>query len=189
VGRRQTPETRAKISATRKRLGLKPTRECIAKGKANQVGPKHPRWNPNKSTDAIDRLLFETYVRPLIRQRDNFTCAVCDARGGKLHVHHVKPFSVCAELRFSFVNCLTLCVECHKVLHSGLGFVPERALQLWKVLRAQLTNKKESEVELTLLTSLRAYRDVLAANQGDITSAWKALETAMKAYKGFKNYD
>lgn len=170
--------------------GIKPTRECLTKGRATQIGPKHPRWNPNKDTDAIDRLLFNTYVTPLVRQRDNYTCATCNVRGGTLHAHHIKPFAVCPELRFSFVNVITLCDRCHKALHTSYGISsPEQSTHLWKFLRAQLTSKESSRLELDVLQAIRSYRDVLAKHEGNITEAWKALEMALRAYKEHHNYD
>lgn len=193
MGRKQTEATRAKISATKKALGQKPTRECAVKGaittNKQRRGPKNYRWNPNKDADAVDRLLFQTYVGPLTKKRDAFTCALCSKSGGDLHSHHIKPFGVCQELRFSFVNVITLCTDCHYGLHSGTGNVPQGAERLWSVLRAQLTSKTESALELAVLHALRAYRDVLVAHQGDISAAWNALDGALKAYKEHKGYE
>jgi hypothetical protein len=60
--------------------------------------------------------------------RDDFTCQGCLIRGGKLHAHHIKPFSIivkenniksledaisCCEL-WDINNGRTLCIPCHK---------------------------------------------------------------------------
>lgn len=184
MGRKQTAETRARISATRIAKGLKPTAECIAKGKAAQVGPKNPNWNPNKSTDALDRMLFHTHLAPLTKHRDDYTCALCRKRGVALHSHHIKPFSICAEIRFSFVNVITLCEKCHGALHMryGIELLPE-SKHLWDFLSAQLVSKSEGALETRLLRAITTYRDILAANEGDIAAAWKELESSITAYK------
>lgn len=191
MGRKQTLETRAKISATRIRLGLKPSEACLKASKREQVGPKHPRWNKNKDVDAIDRQLFQTYVAPLVKQRDNYICALCTARGGQLHSHHIKAFAVCPELRFSFVNTITLCNGCHKDLHAGRfpEKAPSESSNLWVFLRSQLTNKLTSQLEINVLEAVRAYRDVLVAHTGDISGAWATLDSSLRAYKEHFNYD
>ena len=64
--------------------------------------------------------------------RDDFTCQNCGERGGKLHAHHIKKFSVimeeykiktleealdCEEL-WNVNNGMTLCKKCHNKIHK-----------------------------------------------------------------------
>ena len=67
-----------------------------------------------------------------IYTRDDFTCQYCNKRGGYLHAHHIKWFSVilrennietleqaleCSEL-WNINNGITLCKKCHKKKHK-----------------------------------------------------------------------
>jgi len=71
--------------------------------------------------------------------RDDYTCAICDARCVELHVDHIIPFSAIMaklkhekgierlfenamdyELLWDETNCRTLCIECHKKTDSYL---------------------------------------------------------------------
>lgn len=54
-----------------------------------------------------------------IKIRDSFTCAWCSVVGGKLAVHHIKPWASHPELRFDRFNVVTLCTKCHVKVHNG----------------------------------------------------------------------
>jgi 5-methylcytosine-specific restriction endonuclease McrA len=68
------------------------------------------------------------FWRNLVLKRDNYTCLLCNKRGGKLNVDHIIPFFyiikinnitcfkealLCEDL-WSLDNGRTLCVGCHK---------------------------------------------------------------------------
>ena len=63
--------------------------------------------------------------RQSVFKKDNWTCQECGKRSKKnqylaIHAHHVKPFAVFPDLRFSIDNGQTLCVECHSEKAKGI---------------------------------------------------------------------
>lgn len=62
--------------------------------------------------NTLDRSKFGR-IRHLIYERDDYTCQICNKRGGNLHVDHIKKFADNPELRFEANNCRTVCVPCH----------------------------------------------------------------------------
>lgn len=59
--------------------------------------------------------------RNKVFQRDNFICQMCGKVGGQLNAHHVKSYKDYPKLRYSVQNGLTLCVKCHRKIHSKGG--------------------------------------------------------------------
>jgi len=52
--------------------------------------------------------------RKTVFERDNYTCQICNERGGELHPDHIKQFAYYPELRFEPSNGRTLCASCHR---------------------------------------------------------------------------
>lgn len=52
--------------------------------------------------------------RKQVFERDNYTCVICNIKGGNLHADHIQPFALWPELRLNLDNGRTLCVDCHK---------------------------------------------------------------------------
>ena len=103
-------------------------------------GPEHHLWKGNRRFNALCRqLLYPVWTKEILKQ-SNYTCAECGRRGGKLHVHHVRPLREIIEgvrtahgiedmdglddnyryaLALEVVNCHTLqdgmcvCRKCH----------------------------------------------------------------------------
>jgi len=77
-------------------------------------GEKSHLWRGGKSK-YNQRNTFEYKLwRESVFKRDNYTCLSCGVRGGELHAHHIKPFSLFPELCLAIDNGSTLCKECHK---------------------------------------------------------------------------
>lgn len=56
--------------------------------------------------------------RKKVFNRDDYTCQRCDKRGGEIQAHHIKAWAKYPELRYKVSNGVTMCVACHKILHS-----------------------------------------------------------------------
>jgi 5-methylcytosine-specific restriction endonuclease McrA len=65
--------------------------------------------NRTKHGNAFDR---EWRVR--VFDRDNYTCQICGAVGGRLQADHIRSYAAYPELRHDLSNGRTLCVRCHK---------------------------------------------------------------------------
>lgn len=71
----------------------------------------------NKGRTSLQKRLRQSTLYKLWRkavfQRDNYTCVICNVRGGTLNADHIKRFADYPELRFDINNGRTLCKECH----------------------------------------------------------------------------
>jgi hypothetical protein len=52
-----------------------------------------------------------------VYERDGFACRQCGSTGA-IHAHHVKEWSEFPELRFKVSNGLTVCQDCHQIIHG-----------------------------------------------------------------------
>lgn len=131
-GKHSPKETRLKISQTMK--GKMPKNIDMIKGwnkgkhlsekiririSATLQGITEKEWNGFLLTTNQLLRRSEEYKkwRKAIYERDNYTCWICEERGGILHAHHIKSFSKYLELRFKVDNGITLCKKCHKIIH------------------------------------------------------------------------
>lgn len=120
-GKKHTDETKRKIGlACSKALkGRKLSEEHKRKigiASAKRTGEKGGNWKGGKTTIHFRIRMSKKYAdwRMSVFERDSYTCQVCNQRGGKLNVDHIKPFSIFPELRFELSNGRTLCVDCHR---------------------------------------------------------------------------
>ena len=105
------PEIRAMMSENGKRTP--PPRQNV---KNYRRGPANNMWRGGITplTQKI-RLSGEMQAwRRTVFERDDFTCQMCDQRGGNMHADHIKPFALFPELRFEPSNGRTLCIACHR---------------------------------------------------------------------------
>lgn len=120
-----TTEGRLKISQIHKgkkyRLGIPSSEKQKSIARINWTGKNNPNWNGGST-------LLKRYVhyknsdyknwRKFVFERDNYTCQNCNKHGGFLHPHHLKSYTKFPEFRYEVSNGMTLCVPCHKQIHS-----------------------------------------------------------------------
>jgi 5-methylcytosine-specific restriction endonuclease McrA len=130
IGKKHSPET--KLAMSRSRKGRPITEETKIKiglaNKGRKLRPEHieklrqcntGRTPWNKVGDGITpgqkvlRIEFRNKLQRQVFERDDYTCQICDQRGGYLQADHIKSWADFPELRFDLDNCRTLCMGCH----------------------------------------------------------------------------
>lgn len=144
LGKKQSEETKQKISETRIRLGLgrksntiglrqisgdgNPAKQPEVRKKISEskMGNKNPNWKDGISlANALIRASAEYREwRNNVLKRDKYTCIWCGLVMGQwlkeekrkvfIEADHIKPFAYFPELRFELSNGRALCRECHK---------------------------------------------------------------------------
>ena len=96
-------------------------------GKDNPMYGKYGEESPNYidgSSPERQSLYSRGEWKELVKDiyaRDNYTCQRCRAGKtpeNKLNAHHIKPWAGHPELRSEPSNIITLCVRCHRWIHS-----------------------------------------------------------------------
>jgi len=91
-------------------------------------GEKHHFYNSELSDE--DRLEKHRYVihgsngkkwRAKVYERDNYTCVLCNEKGGDLSAHHLDGWNWAKSKRFDLNNGVTLCKKCHDDFHNKYG--------------------------------------------------------------------
>ncbi|MDD5013922.1 MAG: hypothetical protein PHW73_02325 [Atribacterota bacterium] len=87
------------------------------KPKLKNRGKNHWNWQEGKTSkeERVRKSLKYNQWRKKVYERDDYTCWICNKRGGKIHAHHLRKFSDYPELRLIANNGLTLCKLCHKI--------------------------------------------------------------------------
>lgn len=98
--------------------GKKHTDETLKKlriVKLGHYGELANNWQGGKTDERRTLMGRDIYkqLRKRVFERDNYTCRVCNLRGGKLEIDHIKEWRNYPELRFDDSNCRTLCKDCH----------------------------------------------------------------------------
>lgn len=103
-------------------LGRHYSEETKRKMSIAQKGDKSYSWKGGITP--INELIrgsaeFENW-RKAIFERDNYTCQLCgDSKGGNLEAHHIEKFANYPEKRFNINNGMTLCKNCHHLVHKS----------------------------------------------------------------------
>lgn len=101
-----------------KRCYINRSRFCsrICSSKYNSILDRNPNWKNGVTSSNLKIRTSEQYKqwRLNIFERDNYTCVLCNIRGGYLEVHHIKKFSKYINLRFDLNNGVSLCKICHQ---------------------------------------------------------------------------
>lgn len=84
-------------------------------------GEEHGNWKGGNG-GYHDTAKWKTF-RKEIFVRDNYTCRGCSKRSGngrktELNVHHILPAAYFPDRIYDKDNCITLCIECHKMTDS-----------------------------------------------------------------------
>jgi len=87
-------------------------------------GAGNPNWRGGVSRDRHCGDEYKKW-RSDIFQRDNWTCQTCGARSSVgnqvyLEAHHIKSWIKYKELRYEVNNGVTLCKECHNLIHRKI---------------------------------------------------------------------
>jgi len=116
--------------SNKNRITLNHNNKCIDCGV--KIKPKSKRClkchniNQDKGK-SIERTKFNNSkewkkIRIDTFERDNYTCKICNKRGGNLNAHHIKPYKNNLHHRLDINNLVTLCVQCHLKLHHNDNF-------------------------------------------------------------------
>lgn len=110
---------------------LHPNRKSCGCFKENMIqsckkrGGKNHHWYNHSLTDK-DREesknrpeRYEFYKK--VFDRDNYTCVVCNKRGGDLNAHHLNSYHWDKDNRDNIDNGVTLCKTCHNEFHKIYG--------------------------------------------------------------------
>ncbi len=103
IGRKQSVETRRKMSVIAKARGSSHNLYIDGKGRERQDERK-------REMVQLEYRLWRTAVFT----RDDHTCQGCGVRGGTLRADHIKPWHSHPECRYDVDNGRTLCDGCHK---------------------------------------------------------------------------
>ena len=90
--------------------------ECRSLGRKYLSGKDHPNWKEDSLPKQRD-FRHDKWAKQ-VKEKYDFTCGVCDKRGGDLHSHHVFAFVDYPDYRYEVSNGRCLCIPCHRDIHS-----------------------------------------------------------------------
>ncbi|KKM94268.1 hypothetical protein LCGC14_1200140 [marine sediment metagenome] len=93
------------------------TCSIACRSKLRTLNAKKNRIKNGFTKHQIDRCIrYSTEAkewRKAVFERDDYTCRLCNKKGGYLEADHIKPFAYFPKLRFELSNGRTLCRKCH----------------------------------------------------------------------------
>ncbi len=131
----RTFSERHKRNLSKALKGKKLSKEHTRKMSEVMKGKKNPNWKGGiTSKNQQERGSAKTREwRMAVFLRDNFTCQFCGARChrglGKsvfLVAHHIKSWARHKSLRYDIDNGITLCEDCHSLVHKKDSLNSER---------------------------------------------------------------
>ena len=96
-----------KGSAKRKRV----------KGYLTYIRTKISKFSWEKNSRDRGCLKYTNW-RVSVFERDDYKCIQCGQVGRTLNAHHVKEYAKFPKLRYEVNNGVTLCEDCHKLVHK-----------------------------------------------------------------------
>lgn len=105
-------------------------------------GEHNPRWKGGISFEPYP-LEFNSIFREAVRERDNYTCAICRLPGKD--VHHVNYIKDDTVMR----NCITLCRPCHTTTNANR--------ECWQVALGRLVGIRETTSVIYPLQQIGRY--------------------------------
>lgn len=82
-------------------------------------GAKHHWWRGGASSERAKVAAWTTSVAASVHAKNDFTCCICNGRGGKLHAHHIIPVWKDESLAKDTANLSTVCDGCHREVHRN----------------------------------------------------------------------
>jgi hypothetical protein len=128
TGRKMPSETKMLLSATMKRLKIKPPICHLS-------GSTHPNWKGGHAAERQKKYKTPEYLA-FVKEclnRDRYTCQHCGAKNGDgikvvLQVHHKLSYAEHPDFRYTPSNGVTLCRSCHYKTSKG---VPRPINKTW----------------------------------------------------------
>lgn len=90
-----------------------------------------------------------------VKLRDNYHCRICgaaDGERGQIHAHHIIPKGASEKYRFDVNNGITLCEECHRLVHAGMKTANEQYREV--TAKPKPVSTKPLKLDFTALNEL-----------------------------------
>jgi len=116
LGKKHTKETKEKLRQDNFR---NPRKYWLGKHNPYHSGDKNVNWKGGVTLENEKERKNIAYYewRRQVFGRDHFRCRICTA-SGFMNAHHILPFRNHTELRTDVKNGITVCLDCHKIMHK-----------------------------------------------------------------------